>query len=66
MDYVKAANEINDLRIPPGNMLEKLKGKRRDTWCIRINKHWRICFKWTEGEDGEDGYADEVGIEDYH
>lgn len=58
--HIHAANVIEDLRIPPGNRLEKLCGKRIGQWSIRINKQWRICFKW------EDGNAFEVEIEDYH
>ena len=55
-----AADQIGDLRIPPGNRLEKLKGDRANTYSIRINDQWRICFIW----DG-DG-AREVEIVDYH
>lgn len=54
------AKQLNDLRIPPGNRLEALKGNRQDEFSIRINKQWRICFKWLSGN------AYEVGIEDYH
>jgi len=54
-----AANE-NDLRIPPGNHFERLKGDKKG-WCsIRINDQWRIIFKWSEGN------AREVTITDYH
>ena len=42
-----AADQIGDLRIPPGNRLETLKGDRSNTYSIRINDHWRICFRWT-------------------
>lgn len=55
-----AADQIGDLRIPPGNRLEKLKGDRANTYSIRINDQWRICFVWKEG-----GPAN-VGIVDYH
>ncbi len=55
-----AARDIADMRIPPGNRLEQLKGKRAGQWSIRINDQWRICFKW----DGKD--AHEVEIADYH
>lgn len=51
---------INDLRVPPANHLEKLKGNRVGQWSIRINDQWRICFKW-EGSDAHD-----VEITDYH
>lgn len=55
-----AARDIADMRVPPGNRLEQLKGKRAGQWSIRINDQWRICFKW----DGQD--AHEVEIVDYH
>ena len=54
------ARTISDLRIPPANRLEPLKGSRRGQFSIRINRQWRICFKWTEG-----GPSD-VEIVDYH
>ena len=57
---VAAADSINDLRIPPANHLEKLKGKRKGQHGIRINDQWRICFKWHQ----QDAY--EVEIVDYH
>ena len=52
--------DINDLRIPPSNHLEKLKGNLKDFYSIRINDQWRIIFKW------EAGQAQEVEIIDYH
>jgi proteic killer suppression protein len=55
-----AADSLQDLRIPPGNRLEKLKGKREGQHSIRINNQWRICFDWHDG----DAYAAE--ITDYH
>jgi proteic killer suppression protein len=51
---------IQDLRIPPANRLEKLKGKRKDQWSIRINRQWRITFNWINN------HAENVNIEDYH
>lgn len=51
---------INDLRIPPANRLEKLKGDLKDFYSIRINNQWRIIFKWNNGN------AAEVEIVDYH
>ena len=51
---------INDLRIPPSNRLEKLMGKVKDFYSIRINDQWRIIFKWSNGN------ASEVEIIDYH
>lgn len=55
-----AAPQLSDLRIPPGNRLEALKGNRKDQHSIRINDQWRICFKWSDGD------AYDVEITDYH
>ena len=55
-----AVTVLLDLRIPPGNMLESLQGKRKGQHSIRINKQWRICFIWTD----EGAYN--VEIVDYH
>ena len=55
-----AADEIGDLRVPPGNRLEKLKGDRATTYSIRINDQWRICFRWTTAG------PEDVEIVDYH
>jgi toxin HigB-1 len=55
-----AALTISDLRNPPGNQLEALKGDRKGQWSIRINDQWRVCFHWTDGE------ASDVEIVDYH
>ena len=55
-----AALEFDDLRVPPGNRLEKLRGDRRGQHSIRINDQYRICFVWRE----HDAY--EVEITDYH
>jgi proteic killer suppression protein len=52
--------DINDLKIPPANKLEKLKGSWKDYYSIRINNQWRIIFKWKNGN------ASEVEIIDYH
>lgn len=49
-----------DLRVPPGNRFEELKGRRKGTYSIRINDQWRICFTWADGD------AEHVRIEDYH
>ena len=51
---------INDLRVPPANRLEKLKGKQKEFHSLRINDQWRIIFKWSNGN------ASEVEIIDYH
>ncbi|MGA2163410.1 MAG: type II toxin-antitoxin system RelE/ParE family toxin [Solirubrobacteraceae bacterium] len=42
-----AADALGDLRVPPGNRLEKLKGDRAGSYSIRVNRQWRICFRWT-------------------
>ena len=55
-----AAENLNDLRIPPGNRLEKLSGDRAGQHSIRINDQWRLCFRWRDGD------AYEVEIVDYH
>jgi toxin HigB-1 len=55
-----AAATKEDLRNPPGNRLESLKGERAGEMSIRINDQWRICFVWHEGQ------CDEVEIVDYH
>jgi proteic killer suppression protein len=55
-----AATTIEDLRKPPGNRLEILKGKRAGQMSIRINDQWRICFRWSAGD------AEDVEIVDYH
>ena len=57
---INRAMSLNDLRIPPANRLEKLKGNRAGQHSIRINNQWRICFRW------QDGDAYEVEIVDYH
>jgi toxin HigB-1 len=57
---ISAARRVDDLRVPPGNRLEALRGDRAGQWSIRINDQWRICFRWTEGG------ADDVEIVDYH
>ena len=51
---------MDDLRNPPGNRLESLKGDRRSQFSIRINEQWRLCFYW------DDGDASNVEIVDYH
>lgn len=58
---IDAATSVNDLRIPPGNRLEKLTGNRQGQYSIRINDQWRICFLWTNENN-----ADQVEIVDYH
>lgn len=55
-----AASRIEDLRVPPGNRLEALKGRRAGQWSIRVNDQWRLCFRWES--DG----AHAVELTDYH
>ena len=50
LGILNAAGNIQDLRSPPSNHLEKLKGERRDQHSIRINDQWRFCFRWHEGD----------------
>ncbi|MGB8363153.1 MAG: type II toxin-antitoxin system RelE/ParE family toxin [Rhizomicrobium sp.] len=54
------ARTLQDLRMPPANRLEPLKGKRGGQWSVRINRQWRICFRWNDGD------AHDVEIVDYH
>lgn len=60
LDQINAASKIDTLRVPPGNHLEKLKGDLKDYWSVRINKQWRIIFKWEKSD------AIDVDIVDYH
>jgi proteic killer suppression protein len=57
---VDAAEALDELRVPPGNRLEKLRGDRQRQYSIRVNDQWRVCFRW----DGAD--AHDVTIVDYH
>jgi proteic killer suppression protein len=58
--YLNRARTINDLKQPPGNHLESLKGNRKGQYSIHVNDQWRICFKWSEGD------VFDVEIVDYH
>ena len=60
LEILDAADDVEDLRIPPGNRLEKLSGDRKGTYSIRVNDQYRICFVW----DGRE--AKDVEIVDYH
>ena len=60
LQLLDAASDINDLRIPPSNHLEKLVGKREGQYSVRVNKQWRLCFVWSAGE------AKGVEFCDYH
>jgi len=57
---INNAQNLDDLRVPPGNRLEALKGNRSGQHSIRINRQWRICFRWHDND------AYEVEIVDYH
>jgi len=58
--YLHRAIRLQDLRIPPGNRLEALKGDRKGQHSVRINDQWRICFRWKNGD------ARDVEIVDYY
>lgn len=60
LSYLHGANKPDDLRVPPSNQLEKLKGDRKHQYSIRINKKWRVCFEF------ERGHALAVEIIDCH
>ena len=60
LDQLDSVGSLEQLRIPPGNQLEALKGARKGQYSIRINDQYRVCFTWVEGA------PDEVEIVDYH
>ena len=60
LELLHAAADVEDLRIPPGNRLERPTGDRRGQYSIRVNAQWRLCFTWHEGG------ADDVELVDYH
>jgi proteic killer suppression protein len=60
LDQLNRVRGIDELRVPPGNRLERLKGDRDNQYSIRINQQYRICFIW------EEGHAYQVEITDYH
>ena len=60
LDMLNGAQDLDDLRSPPGNQLESLRGDLRGFHSIRVNEQWRIIFKW------EAGHASDVAIADYH
>jgi len=57
---INRSQNLQDLKIPPGNRLEELKGNRKGQYSIKINDQWRICFKWHDND------ASEVELVDYH
>jgi proteic killer suppression protein len=60
LNAIDAAVQLEDLRLPPSNQLEPLKGDRKGQWSIRINDQWRICFEWRKGDE------EQVEIVNYH
>ena len=60
LEQLDLAIRIEDMRAPPGNRLEKLRGTREGQWSVRVNDQWRVCFKF------EQGNALDVEIVDYH
>ena len=60
LDQINRVRAVSELKVPPGNRLERLKGDRENQYSIRINQQYRICFTW------EEGYAYEIEITDYH
>jgi len=60
LEIINAATQLDTLRVPPSNRLEKLKGERAGQFSIRVNDQWRICFIWRSGD------AYDVEIADYH
>ena len=60
LNAIDSAAGLEDLRLPPSNRLEALKGSRKGRWSIRVNDQWRICFVW------RDDHAEQVEIVDYH
>ncbi len=60
LELVNAAGRLEDLTVPASNRLERLRGKLKDFYAIRINDQWRIIFRWIDGE------AHDVAIVDYH
>jgi proteic killer suppression protein len=60
LDQINRVRDLNELIVPPGNRLERLRGDREDHYSIRINQQYRICFTW------EESHAYEIEITDYH
>jgi toxin HigB-1 len=60
LDLIDSAASLEFLRVPPGNRLEALKGKRKGQHSVRVNEQWRVCFRWSEGR------AYDVEFCDYH
>ena len=60
LEYIDLAARLDDLRVPPGNRLHKLGGKRTGQYAIAVNDQWRICFRFVDGD------AYDVEVTDYH
>jgi toxin HigB-1 len=60
LEAINAASRLEDLKVPPANRLEKLKGRLKNYYSIRVNDQWRVIFRWVDGE------AHDVQIVDYH
>ena len=60
LKYLDSAGDLRDLMVPPSNQLESLRGDRQGQYSIRINRQWRVCFRWKDGD------AFDVAIVDYH
>jgi proteic killer suppression protein len=60
LQMLDSAKDLNDLRVPPGNRLEKLAGTRAGQYSIRVNDQWRVCFTWSDSAAGN------VELVDYH
>jgi proteic killer suppression protein len=60
LEILDATEKLDDLKVPPGNRLEKLSGNRAGQHSIRINQQWRICFRWKNGD------CYDIEIMDYH
>jgi toxin HigB-1 len=60
LTQLNRVQSLQELAVPPGNRLERLRGDREGQRSIRVNDQYRVCFRW------EDGYADEVEVTDYH
>ena len=60
LDIIASADDLKDLRVPPGNRLESLRGNLKGFHSIRVNDQWRIVFRWA------DGGAEDISLTDYH
>ncbi len=60
LDQINRVRDVVELKVPPGNRLERLRGDRKGQFSVRINQQYRVCFRW------KDGHAYEVEIADYH